>query len=76
MQPAGEVDHLIGIAFLGVAKHVFDDAASLDTRDHMFDPDANLRDEPIVGLVLWRELATTWFFLRLSDLHPFDLMAR
>ena len=54
MQPAGEADHLIGITLLSVAEHVFDNAASLDPRDDMFEPDAHLRDEPIVGLVLSR----------------------
>jgi hypothetical protein len=41
----------------------------------MFDPNANLRDEPIVGFILLGELTTTGFFLRLMDHNTFKVMA-
>jgi hypothetical protein len=69
VQAASDFHHLIGKERLGIAKDIFDDAASLDIRNDVLDHNANAGDERVFRFLRCSQLAAFGLFLGLIDRH-------
>jgi hypothetical protein len=75
VQATGNFHHLIRKELFGIAKNIFDNPAPLDTRNDVFDQNANARDDRVLRFLGRRQLAAFGFFLGLIDRDARRLVA-
>ncbi len=68
MPPTGNFHHKIVKGLCGVAKWIFDNTATFNARNDMFDANSQTGNQGIPRLLFWRSLLAFGRFLRLT--HP------
>jgi len=71
VQSAGNFHNEIIILFFGIAEDIFDNTASFNASNDMFNDNTNTGDKAMLFTLFWRQFFTFGLFLRLKCLDVF-----